>query len=785
MRPNTPSSRPGDASFRPSPTRDLLIAGVAIIAIWILAMARWVQADAVVPWDSKNQFYAFFRFLAASIHAGASPFWNPFHYGGHPAVADPQSLIFNPPFVLWAWFDPEPSLRSFDLLVHAHLLAGGLAIAVIGARERWPAPASVLAAVVFMFGAGAAGRLQHTGIILGYGLLPLALLLLQVALDRRSILAALGFAAVAAMVALGRNQVSLLLCFMMVAAALAQIATASEPWRLLRSRTGVLATMAVAGFALLAVPLLLTLQFAALSNRADLSLDDALLGSLHPANLAQLFVADVFGAHSGGYWGPGIATEPAVAYTDDSFNYLFVGAAPILLMLWLGLGAGRAFRRGRIFLTTVAGLALVFALGRYTPLFAFAFEWLPGVHLFRRPVDASFLVLLALALLCGHLLADYVRDGLPRLRPTAAVIVVAVPLAALALAVIFSARQGHAGDALRTIATTLLVSAAIVLALVLGRTRHRLAAAALVAAIGAAELLWWNTAFRLNAEPRANYAVLERPVGADAAVLDRLDGLLREEHQAGRRPRVEVLGLGGAWQNVAMVRGLEAINGYNPLRIGRYERRVAPGEANWDREMREFPPSFDGYDSDLARTLGLEFLLLGAPIEAVKGRPPAAALIQAGPPVWLYRLPHPTPRVTFLRHVEITDTDALDAAGRLVTPLAPDRVLIASDTPPRQTYADPPGTTAGEAHITAWRPDRVEIDVSSERGGMLTLHDSWYPGWIAEIDGTPAPILRADILFRAVEMPPGRHRLTFRFAPLSMDNLVAALRAALCQAGKR
>jgi hypothetical protein len=230
---------------------------------------------------------------------------------------------------------------------------------------------------------------------------------------------------------------------------------------------------------------------------------------------------------------------------------------------------------------------------------------------------------------------------------------------------------------------------------------------------------------------------------------------------------------------MAMVRGLEAINGYNPLRIDRYERLVAPGEANWDLAMREFSPSFDGYDSDLARTLGLEFLLLGAPIDQVKGRPPDADLVQTGPPVWLYRLRHPMPRVIFLRHVMVTDTDALDAAGRLVTPPAPDRVLIAADTPPRETYADPPGTIAGEARIAVWRPDRVEIDLSSDRGGMLALHEAWYPGWIAEIDGARAPILRANVLFRGVEIPPGPHRLTFRFAPLAADNLAAALRRAM------
>src|SRR5919109_2802706 len=106
--------------------RQLIAACSLITGLWLLAASRWILTDTVVPWDSKNQFYAFFRFLASSIHAGVSPFWNPYHYGGHPSVADPQSLIFAPAFFIWAWFDPDPSIRAFDIIVYAHLLAGAL-----------------------------------------------------------------------------------------------------------------------------------------------------------------------------------------------------------------------------------------------------------------------------------------------------------------------------------------------------------------------------------------------------------------------------------------------------------------------------------------------------------------------------------------------------------------------------------------------------------------------------------------------------------------------------------
>jgi hypothetical protein len=770
------AERPVDQSLR-----GFLAATGVVAAIWLAAAATWILGDTVVPWDSKNQFYAFFRFLADALHSGASPFWNPYHYGGHPSIADPQSLIFAPLFFVWALIDPTPSIRAFDLLVYVHLLIGGIAMAAIGWRARWPLPANVLAAALFMLAGAASGRLQHTGIILSYGLFPLAWLTLQLALQKRSLLFALCFALSAATLALGRNQVALLLCYVLAAAAAAEIVTAEKPLRYLRERLPVLLVMAAAGAALLTVPLLLTLQFAELSNRPSELLNEALKGSIHPINLATLTVANIFGTHAS-YWGPNAASLPEVAHTDDSFNYLFVGWLPIVLLLWHGIAGGRAWQPGRRLILAALAVALLFMLGRYTPLFGLAFAYLPGIDLFRRPADASFVFCAALALLSGHLLADYIRNGLPR-RSFAEAYVAVVALAILASAVAFSSRYGHGLASLIEVAKVAAVPLLAVAALLAARTAPaRASVAAVLAVVAIAELLGWNTAFRLNAAPRESYAVLERPSGADAEAIAIIDREIARDHSRGERPRVEVAGLGGAWQNLAMVRGWAAINGYNPLRIGDYDRLVAPGESNWRADQRKFPVSFRSYDCALARALGLKYLVLGRPIEQMP-HPQAAVVVDTlrdGPSIWIYRLNNPMPRVKFTSRVQIADANAASPARQAQYDYAADRVLLENSATrfrtlgPRQARDD-----AARAKIASWRPGRIEIDVESEGGGVLAAHATVYPGWVAEIDGQQVPVLRADHLFRAVEVPGGSHRVVFSYRPLSWTNLRHAAEMAL------
>ncbi|MES1155326.1 MAG: YfhO family protein, partial [Pseudorhodoplanes sp.] len=315
-----------------------------------------------------------------------------------------------------------------------------------------------------------------------------------------------------------------------------------------------------------------------------------------------------------------------------------------------------------------------------------------------------------------------------------------------------------------------------------GRARLRPAAAIVLAAIATGELLRWNVASHLNSESAKIYAVLDRPSEEDAKALDLLDREIQERQRNGEYPRVEIMGVGGPWQNLAMVRGWESTNGYNPLRIGYYDRLVAPGEATFAPALRRFPASFETYDCALARALGLEYVVFDRPIEQVPrlSKIPVAEILLAGPKLWIYRLKNTLPRVAFTSRIQVADADALGLSGQLLFNPSLDRVLIDDDTPPAEGYdVSVTPATRGRAAIASIQPGRIEIDARSEMGGMLALHAIYYPGWVAEIDGKPAPVLRADVLFRGVEVPPGDHRIVFRYAPFSLENLSNALRVAL------
>jgi hypothetical protein len=774
--------------------RETLLAFGLILAAWALAVSVWPLTGTVVPWDSKNQFYPTLRYLGTALAHGELPLWNPYHFGGHPSAADPQSLLFTPTMLLFGWLVPEPSMQLFDVVVFAHFLPGALAFVPIFRRRGWHSAGAVVAALVFMLGGSATARLQHTGMIFSYGFFPLAFWLLEEALDRRSYRYGVLFALSAVLMVIGRDQVAFLCALTLIAVVVHRIWIAPRSLAYLRTRLGLLTAMGAIGAALLAVPIVLTMQFLATSTRPSFGFGVAAMGSLPPESLATVLFGNVFGSlrWTYDYWGPDWHSLAEGTWTDRATNYLFIGTIPALLLIWHGIAGGRLFTREFRFFLVMGVAALLYALGRYTPGFEFIFDHMPGVNLYRRPADATFLINIALAFAGGYLVHRYAAEGLPnwnraslgRFWALQPLLALGLVIAAIASALSFAVKGGHVSPALIEIGVSLAAGAAavLVIAKVSGTPRWRGAMALVLVTFTGAELIGRHAASALNAEPAERYTVFTKLPPEQLQGLQILKRELAERNARGEYPRVEILGLKGAWQNASMVLGIEDIIGYNPLRLADYERAIGPGENAEDPNLRQFPASFRGYECELASLLGLDYIVLDRPADKLPRHFPRltdAEVVYGTGRMWIYRLNASGPRAYMAHHVSPVDSEALLGEEELPEFNRETEALIDHESLPllKARYSpagSKPEQAKGEARIVSYQRNSVTLEVESSANGVLVLHDIHYPGWEAWVDGERRPILRANLLFRGVEVGPGRHRVEFHFRPMSLENLVAA-----------
>jgi hypothetical protein len=87
----------------------------------------------------------------------------------------------------------------------------------------------------------------------------------------------------------------------------------------------------------------------------------------------------------------------------------------------------------------------------------------------------------------------------------------------------------------------------------------------------------------------------------------------------------------------------------------------------------------------------------------------------------------------------------------------------------------PGPAAAGRADIERYEPEQVRIHTETTAPAVLVLVDAFAPGWRATLGtGTELPVLRANILMRAVVVPAGNHVVTFSYrTPLLAAGLAA------------
>ena len=741
---------------------------IATFAIAFLIPAwPWLSGAVTVPYDAKSTFLPPVEFMARAFATGESPFWTPNVFAGWPNVADPQSMLTSPLHVLLALVSAAPGLRAIDGVTFAYLLIGGVAIILYFHDRGWHMAGALVAALAFAFGGAASARLQHTGQVISLAYLPLALLFLSRALDRASWRWGTAAGAAAALIVLGRDQVALLEVYLLAGYVIAYwIGTG---WRTrLRASIAPLVAGGIAGLVIIILPVLLTELLALRSNRPEFSFVEAGRGSLHWTHLLSLLFPDLFGAMDPkvDFWGAGgFAWNDRFGMADlflaQNMGLLYSGVL-VPVMLIAGLTRGWLWSREIRVFTIATVLIAFYMFGWYTPVFRAMYELMPGVKLFRRPADATFVFGALIAVITGYLVHRWLES------PPATLLQRRIALALVAAIVAFtiwlaSTTLGAVPWGVIGAGLVFLIAARVALWLA-GRLDAvaPVSAAMLLALFSTADLAINNAPHKSTGLPTAVYDALRADTRNETVAL--LKQRLAMQ-QPNHRDRVELIGIGYHWPNICLIHVCEHVFGHNPLRLKEFFEATKVGDTVAAPGQRPFSALYPSYRSVFADLFGLRLIATGVPVEQIDKslKPGDFDFIARTKDAYVYENPRALPRVMMLGDYQVADFDKLIASG-WPSDVDPKRTVLLDRAPraaPLTMFE-----AAGTARLTRYSNTVVEIAVNSPSGGIVVLNDVWHPWWRATIDGVEAEILRANVLFRAVQVPPGQFTVRFSFAPL-------------------
>jgi hypothetical protein len=713
--------------------------------------------------DFNSFYYPLSAFAAGQIQAGHFPLWNPFLYTGAPFAADYQAGALYPPNLLvWAVARPF-TYGAFEALAIFHIwwasvTAYGFA-RTIGLRR---AP-SLVAGITFAYGGFMTAQLGHAPMIAVAAWLPAVLAALFLA--RRgsigwTVLAGLGLTMA---ILAGHPQVLLYVLTAAVAYGL-YLAWAERPvvatvgarhwstwprdplarhWAAAVARLGVMLVVAAG----LAAPLLLPAeQLSRRSVRAGIGYDNATQFSVQPVALLQLILPKVFGDNPTNYW--------SAFASGEIWGY--AGVAALVLAVVGVLWRTRAARGHRLFFVALGAVALLAALGPFTPLHGWLYGFVPGYDRVRAAGRLLLLYDFAVAVLAAYgldALLDWVaaRHGvMPEfgalLRHMRRGLGIAVAVLALGIIPLFYGLILRQDDPVNR--PVIAVDGLNVLLIIL---------------IAALALLWaverrgiGGRALAILATVLIIFDLFSATAGFNPTTDNLLAGFQQPEARQELRTRtatappfrVDTDDISDRWQpSVAAIDGVDSVSGaYNPLQLADYAT------------LRERAQS--SRSSALYGLLNVAYV--GLPAE--KPAPADWQKAFTGDKVVFYQPSRPPLPRAFV----------VGAAASAPNPGAAfDRIKAADFDPAKLVYiqgaveaaSGDPG--AAPATVTRDGTDGVTVRVTTRGAGYLVLSDAFFPGWQANIDGRDTTVLQADLAFRAVYLPGGGdHTVVFRYRPI-------------------
>jgi hypothetical protein len=281
----------------------------------------------------------------------------------------------------------------------------------------------------------------------------------------------------------------------------------------------------------------------------------------------------------------------------------------------------------------------------------------------------------------------------------------------------------------------------------------------------AVDLAWNNGPNESTGLPPRLYEALEPDGGDETVAL--IKAKLAATAAPDRRDRVELIGIAYHWPDVALAQGFDHLFGHNPLRLRDFARATGVGDTVATPRQRAFAPLFPSYRSVMADLCGVRFVATGVPVEQIDRAlaPGDLTFVARTKDAYVYENPRALPRVMVVPEAQTADFDALIRTG-WPDGIDPRRTVLVEEPPPTPRAGDAQAA-AGAARVLRYANTEVDVEADAPDGGFLLLADAWHPWWRAEVDGRPARVHKADVLFRAVAVAPGVHRVRFVFAPLA------------------
>ena len=483
--------------------------------------------------------------------------------------------------------------------------------------------------------------------------------------------------------------------------------------------------------------------------------------SFHPEEVLALAVPEFVGNSGtdaswgqGTYWG-----RNAI-----KLNHEYLGITVLVLALFGLLGHRK--RPLRWFMGGLSLVWLLYALGAHTPVWRVFYEIVPGMSLFRVPAIAVFLVSFGVVTLFTLGVEDLVRESpapgkFLKSRRGRALLGL---LGLLLLGLLLQGSGALTSIWTSSIHTGMTDAQQAALARAMPHITRGFGIALLLAGLTVAAT-WAAREGKIS--PTAALAALAVLVAVDLGRID--SSFIRTldfyewsaptanvrflQARRAEEPPFRVADLrrdGRNDQNVDLaMHGLDILAGHHPNDLARY-RMLLGLQGSQGRGANTAHPN-------VLRMMNVRYVLLsGAPAD---GDPRVLSTGQGRDGAEVVFAYDGLERAWIAEEVTVVEDDEAALARILSSEFDPAREAILPAPLPAAA-----GGSSGSVEWVSYEPDERELRVSTTGPALLIISENWFPGWVAEVNGEPAEVHRANLTLQAVRIPAaGEHTVTMRF----------------------